>query len=131
MLNEKLLNTGSNIAESINAELNCCFVTHVPKVLKDLDLINISKYTKIIELEHMPRAIQLCEKYGIDRSNIYHMIGSPAGRILSIANRLKVDALVIGSIGRKGLAGKLVGNTAERVLRHLYTDMIVVNLRAN
>jgi nucleotide-binding universal stress UspA family protein len=35
--------------------------------------------------------------------------------------------LVIGSVGREGLSGKLLGNTSERVLYQVQSDVLVVN----
>jgi len=35
--------------------------------------------------------------------------------------------LVIGNAANKGLKGLLIGNTAERILRGMKTDMLVVN----
>jgi nucleotide-binding universal stress UspA family protein len=42
--------------------------------------------------------------------------------------QLAADALlVIGSVANKGLKGLVLGNTAERVLHHVTTEMLVVN----
>ena len=35
--------------------------------------------------------------------------------------------IIIGTVARSGLMGTVVGNTAERVLHHVTTEMLVVN----
>jgi len=52
------------------------------------------------------------------------------GRVEDVVSQraLQGDALlVIGNAANKGLKGLLIGNTAERVLRSMKTDMLVVN----
>ena len=52
-----------------------------------------------------------------------------AGRVEDVVT-LEGEAgglLVIGSAANKGLKGFLIGNTAERILQHMRSDMLVVN----
>lgn len=52
--------------------------------------------------------------------------GDPERVIPNIANDLKADLTIIGTIGRKRLKGKLIGNTAEGILGRLYTDILTI-----
>jgi nucleotide-binding universal stress UspA family protein len=52
--------------------------------------------------------------------------GLPWEVIRKQARRGAVDLIVVGSIGRSGLAGMLMGNTAEKVLRLVDRDVLVV-----
>ena len=128
VLNEKLLEAGRNLADAMNAELDCCFVLHIPKLLKELDAVDTSAYTRRAREEVLPRVIQMVKPYGIEEENIYRDVGDPASRILKIAKKIKADCVVIGSMGRKGMTGKLIGNTAEAVIKRLNSDMVVINL---
>ena len=50
------------------------------------------------------------------------------GRVEDALAQLATDALlVIGSVANKGLKGLVLGNTAERVLHRVTTEMLVVN----
>lgn len=50
------------------------------------------------------------------------------GRVEDVLAQLAVDALlVIGSAANKGLRGLVLGNTAERILHRVTTEMLVVN----
>jgi universal stress protein E len=51
---------------------------------------------------------------------------SPSNAILTGADRLKSDLVVMGTISRAGIAGLAVGNTAERLLGHLDCSMLTV-----
>lgn len=52
--------------------------------------------------------------------------GEPPEVIPATAKELHADVLVMGSMGRKGLAGLLMGNTAERVLPRWPGSLMVV-----
>ena len=46
--------------------------------------------------------------------------------IVTLANRLHVDLVALGSVGRSGLQGILLGNTAEQVLANSDCDVLTV-----
>ncbi|XVH32756.1 universal stress protein [Haloferacaceae archaeon DSL9] len=52
--------------------------------------------------------------------------GKPAKRIVEYAADGEFDGIVLGSHGRHGVAGFLLGNTAESVVRHAPTTVTVV-----
>lgn len=126
--NKILLDQGRQFADMMGAELDCCFVIHVPKMLKELDVVDVSTYTKLAREEYLPKVLKLVEPYGLTKENVFRETGEPGQRIGKIAKKLKVDCVVIGSSGRKGVKGKLIGNTAEQVIKNLRTDMLVMNL---
>ncbi len=51
-----------------------------------------------------------------------------SGRVEDVVTELAADGLlVIGSAANKGLKGMVLGNTAERILHRMTTEMLVVN----
>jgi len=52
--------------------------------------------------------------------------GAPWQMIDSNAKRLNADLIVMGSVGRGGLAGIFLGNTADRVLNHTRRPLLIV-----
>lgn len=52
--------------------------------------------------------------------------GHATEALLQVAMDQRADLLVMGSVGRTGLAGVLLGNTAERVLREIDRSLLVV-----
>ncbi len=127
-LNRQILVAGRSLADALKAELHCCFVVNIPTILKEMDVVDKSTYVKKAREHFFPKVAEMVKPFGIPESNIHRDVGEPSGKILKLAGKLKVDCLVIGSIGRKGVSGKLFGNTAEHVIKHLYADMLVVNL---
>ena len=52
--------------------------------------------------------------------------GDPRRVILDSARRTKADLIVLGSLGRSGLARRLIGSTAEGVLHQAPVDVLIV-----
>jgi len=52
--------------------------------------------------------------------------GSPAHEVVRLASELSADLIVIGTVGRGGFEGMLVGNTVETVLTHCECDVLTV-----
>jgi nucleotide-binding universal stress UspA family protein len=62
-----------------------------------------------------------------DTSFIKHLSwGSPAYETIRIAGEVAADLVVLGTIGRGGFEGMLLGNTAETVLTHCDCDVLAV-----
>jgi universal stress protein E len=53
-------------------------------------------------------------------------LSSPTYAIEEAVRRCDIDLVVMGSVGRAGVAGVLLGNTAERVLGHVDRSLLVV-----
>lgn len=53
--------------------------------------------------------------------------GAAKDIILQTTSSLNADVLVLGTSARKGLAGALIGNTAEKVLAEIPCDVLAVN----
>jgi len=43
-----------------------------------------------------------------------------------VVSKLKVDMVVMGTSGKTGLKARVIGNTAEKVLTHLRTDLLAI-----
>jgi nucleotide-binding universal stress UspA family protein len=52
--------------------------------------------------------------------------GEPWKRVLSTANRIEADLTVLGAVGRSGVAGLLIGNTAEKILYSSECSLLAV-----
>ncbi len=48
--------------------------------------------------------------------------------VASRAAKVRAQLVVIGTVGRKGVRARLLGNTAEKVLLHLKTDVLAIKL---
>lgn len=129
----KALHCAGVLAQQFGASL------HVLHVLDDSDLLEmapvadqpdkqIGAYRKELKkssaqhlhdfvASHLPEGVQ---------AEFLLAHGSPWQLIDSNAKRLDADLITLGSVGRGGLAGLLLGNTADRVLNHTRRPLLIV-----
>jgi nucleotide-binding universal stress UspA family protein len=58
-------------------------------------------------------------------------VGDAADAICRVADRLRVDVIVVGSHGRTGIGRLLLGSVSEHVVRHAPCPVLVVRDRHN
>ncbi len=127
-LNHIVMQQAKKLASALGERVHVAFALKVPQALVDLDLIDGSKFAKEKRRELQPIIDTFCQQYDVDSDNIHIKRGDPPKVIPSIANSLKADIVVTGTIGRKGISGKLIGNTAEAMISRLRTDVLAVKL---
>lgn len=66
------------------------------------------------------------EEYQLHDYQLHIGEGPAKALILQIAHQLEIAVTVIGTVGRNGLAGMLIGNTAEAILDRLDSDLLVL-----
>lgn len=76
---------------------------------------------------HVPEAAELAEFCGVSRDYVHISEGKPAEVIRKTANEIEADLILIGTVGRSGIKGTIVGNTSERLLDHTQSDLLVLN----
>lgn len=125
-LNQRVMQLASQLSNSLELPLQVVSALDIPQVLKDLDLIDAREWRqkKLQEIE--PVVQKLCEDYQLQRQQLRLITGEPHRVIPKEANRLKADLVVMGSMARGGVKGALQGNTGEKVLHHLRTDVVSV-----
>ena len=80
------------------------------------------------EIRHQQALDQLLLPYGLSTAsdNVWLLKGRPAQIIPSSAAQREVDLIVMGTLGRVGIPGLFIGNTAEDVLRETHTAVLAV-----
>ena len=69
--------------------------------------------------------------YGIDPERVATRIGRPAAEIRAHAEKVGADLIVIGSHGRHGLPGMLLGSTANGVLHGAPCNVLTVSIASS
>ncbi len=70
--------------------------------------------------------VELARRAGVAAENA-HVGDAPVEAFISaVAQKVGAQLVVIGSVGRSGLSGAVVGNTAERILDHLDSDVVTL-----
>ncbi len=52
--------------------------------------------------------------------------GAPKEEISGLASQVQADLIVMGTVGRTGVAGFIMGNTAESILRRINCDVLAI-----
>ena len=125
-LNRKVLAAAAQLGALSNAQVYVAHVISVSVVAKDLDLIDAVAVEREQRAKLGPELAALAAEFGIPAQNIVIKLGPPDRVLVSIAAELKVDIVVMGTVGRTGVAGKVIGNTAEQVLQRLRTGMLAL-----
>ncbi|MCB2262866.1 MAG: universal stress protein [Candidatus Thiosymbion ectosymbiont of Robbea hypermnestra] len=63
---------------------------------------------------------------GVDDPNVHLVKGEPAPSILQTAEHCAADLIVMGTLGRSGIPGLIIGNTAEDVLQATRASVLAV-----
>jgi universal stress protein E len=83
--------------------------------------------TAYSDSNHPPGEAEMSAVCGAPPEHI-HVVKGPAAHVISeTADKLNVDLIIIGTVGRSGIKGRVVGNTSERILDHTGADVLVVN----
>lgn len=76
---------------------------------------------------HPPGIEQFASLCGAPPEHVHTIKGVAAPVISELAESIEVDLIIIGTVGRDGIKGRVVGNTSEKVLDHTGADVLVVN----
>jgi universal stress protein E len=127
LLNRRLLETAFQLSVQTASQLHCCFAIRIPTLVRDMELIDVAAHTHKVENEARSKNEAWLDDYDIDKSFIHIEQGTPWRVVSSISAKIKAHCIVIGSAGRTGVAGQLIGNTAEKVIHNAKTDLLVIN----
>jgi len=78
--------------------------------------------------QHRERLETLTVRHEIaDVGGVIHLVSGDPGHVLpELAARLQATVIVMGTVARTGLAGLIMGNTAETVLRSVNCSVLAV-----
>lgn len=125
-LNRQVLTKASKLASALGVELEIITAIEVPVLLADLDLVNPDAYARKAKAEMEPRITALAKEFEIPVGD-FHCKRGPVERVItSQAAKVGAQIVVMGTVGRKGVKARLLGNTAEKVLGHLKTDVLAI-----
>lgn len=125
-LNRKVLRAASQLAQGLGVELEIITAIEVPVLLQDLDLVDPAVFARDAEAAMQPGIKELAEACDIPLKAFRCKRGPVERVIASRAARVRAQIVVMGTVGRKGVKARLLGNTAEKVLGHLKTDVLAI-----
>ncbi|MEW6996600.1 universal stress protein [Colwelliaceae bacterium BS250] len=125
-LNHKILATATEMATNLKVNVHVCFVPAFSNLLRDFGVQYKDEVEQQAENEHKQTISQLAAQYQIPLGNFHIHAGKPELVIPSSAAKYHTGIVIIGTVGRKGIRQKLVGNTAENILSCLKTDVLAL-----
>ncbi|NMP30877.1 universal stress protein [Thalassotalea sp. M1531] len=126
LLNTKVLQQAKSLADFQESELFICYTIPFSPLLRDLGMQYTDELERQAEDSLKETIEQIAKEYGIPVENFVMKAGQPEKVIPSTAAKAKAGVVVMGTVARKGIAGKLMGNTAEKVLKLLKSDVIAI-----
>lgn len=115
-------------AEKTGGELHVLHVVEVDLVPSALELSSSQPFRQALEDEANRRLQELLNS--LPKTGVAirpHLAwGTPWLEIVQAAQRLRADLLVLGAVGRSGIKGLLLGNTADRVLTMCDSSILTV-----
>ena len=125
-LNEKILEEALELAELMETSVDIICAIEIPTLLSDLDLVDARSYVADAREAMAPNIKALAKKFNLSEED-FHVKRGPVDKVIaSEAASRRAQIVVMGTVGRKGVKARLLGNTAERVLRHLKTDVLAL-----
>ena len=126
-LNQRLLEAAFQLSLQTDCELHCCYAMETPVMLTDVELMNTPVIMEEVAQKTKIKMAALTKNYDIDEKNIHIEQGGTCEILTKLGDDLKVNCFVLGTTGRTGIAGKLIGNTAEKVIHQANKDLLVLS----
>jgi universal stress protein E len=121
-LNQSVIKHAKALAKAKGCQLHLAFVIRVPKMLRDMDLINTSTLVKDAYQKYQ----QQLAKLELDPDCIHITVGEPDLCLYQLACRFKVRYLVLGACQRRGFFGYVIGNMAESIISRVRSNVLVI-----
>jgi universal stress protein E len=125
-LKKVLIALDLNATDSNHLALNDAIVAQGKRIrgnIKDIQLHSISAFEKPEGFKHPPDIAKILD---ISRAEAHVVRGNASQVIPESANKLHADLVIVGNVGRRGLSGVAIGNTAEKILADIKSDVLVV-----
>lgn len=127
-INDNILQYAEHLADHFETDLH--LVNAYPQIAIAFAMVpevsapdDIQKY---ITEQHELACEQLARRYNIAEDHIHIAEGETLDVVTQIAKETAADLLVVGSVGRTGIAGVLIGNTAEQLVDKVPCDILVI-----
>ena len=93
---------------------------------RQITTYNVEKLLREIRTAHQHELDALLREHPFD-DTIVHLIKGRAGDVIpDVVEKLDADLVVIGTVGRAGIPGLVIGNTAERVLNAVNCSVLTL-----
>ena len=128
LINDNILSFAEHLADHFETDLH--IANAYPMVAVALAMIpevtppdDIQKY---VTEQHKEATRKWARKFNVHDDHTHLAEGDAEAVIPDLAQEIEADLIVVGTIGRDGLSGVLIGNTAEALLDKVSGDVLVI-----
>ncbi|AGH98764.1 universal stress protein [Micavibrio aeruginosavorus] len=133
-LSIRMLKLGRAMADTCNGTLNIisCWDLPYEAALRDSAFLSrpeneIEHHIRARAAEHREALQGLLDEAGqTDRQVVHHLRGIPEDVIPSLIRNHGIDVLIMGTVARGGIAGFIMGNTAENIVQNLTCSLLAL-----
>jgi universal stress protein E len=132
-LDKKILSAASALCAFTGRELHAFHAFDItPVIAASTEAMMMPMALPIVEVtdamseEHTAAVHELTDQFKLPRERVHIVQGSVHEQLLSIAERLRADIVVMGAVSRSGLERLFIGSTAEEVLDRVPCDLLIV-----
>lgn len=129
--NGKILRTAIELARGLNAELHVVQAWNLfgeSYIMRKFPIEESERYLKAYEqtVQQNLRRFLGSFDWTVDDERL-HVLDGPAAKVIPfVVEKHAISLLVIGTVGRSGISGHLMGNTAEQVLERVTTGVLAL-----
>lgn len=121
-LNQSVIAHARKLAQATNSALHLAYIIRVPKVLRDMDLVNTRTLIKEAYQRYQPQLAEM----DLAQDHIHILAGEPDLCLYELSCRLRARYVVLGARQHRGLLGLVVGNTVEAMLSRIRSNVLVI-----
>lgn len=127
-LHRKVLKKASSLAHILGGELHlvCAYPLVEPWAGPSTIGIDFVQIKKDVEAEIKKRVEQMTRETGVTFKYLHIEEGKAGMVIRDLVEKSNTELLVLGTVGRTGVKGLIMGNTSEMILHHTNCDVVVL-----
>jgi universal stress protein E len=132
-LDKRILETASSLSSALGGELHVLHAFDITPVLAASTeammmpmALPITEITDEMSAEHTAAVHALTDAMKLPRERVHIPQGGARDQLVSMADRLPADLVVMGAVSRSGIQRLFIGSTAEEVLDRLPCDVLIV-----
>jgi nucleotide-binding universal stress UspA family protein len=125
--------SGVKLARALGAKVTAFFAAPAPTPLVYQGIVPVGfttqeDHARMIEQtagKYLGVVERACEKAGVPCRSVHVTNEYPADAILEASRKYRCDLIFMGSHGRRGLSGMLLGSQAQKVIHHTKVPVLI------